>query len=491
MGAICLGPMGNAQGGHWFFSLTSESRVVCHHWTALPMPQEVILRVSQIGYAQGMPSCITYVNRRGDEISDRLEDFVENDDDDGSSSESDDDTYMENGSDQDSEDDGTTVSNDETTSSDDDDDDDSQGNPDPAADDETTGSNDETTSSDVDDDNNPQGNPHPPANETHDPAVRDPAGSLNPVGPEDHGDANRAVNMDITVVDGIEGSIGEGEEWEGECGNDASSNATCMGKPDGCKDEDECESDASSSVASSEFPSTESEQFEAAEAGGRDAASSQTPSTESELFEAAEAAGQAAASSHDDISLKSIHGERRLSTRKRIPAGDSELQYLVTVVLWDPTHRHDLEENMWGPSDYNFLTTQMSAKRGLRQFGQKGVDTLMKELQQLIDRWVMRPRDAKTLSWGEKKSALKYLMLLKEKRCRKVKGQGCADRRKQRLYKLKEETSSPTIRLESLFLSSMIDAKENQKVMVCDIPGAFMQADISTNSCFSSSTGTW
>ena len=42
----------------------------------------------------------------------------------------------------------------------------------------------------------------------------------------------------------------------------------------------------------------------------------------------------------------------------------------------------------------------MSAKRGLRQFGQRGADTLMKELQQLIDQRVMRPRDARTLSQG-------------------------------------------------------------------------------------------
>ena len=75
MGAICLGPMGNTQGGHWFFSLTPGCHVVHHHWTALPMPQEVILRISQIGHAQGMPSRITYANRWGDEISDRLEDF--------------------------------------------------------------------------------------------------------------------------------------------------------------------------------------------------------------------------------------------------------------------------------------------------------------------------------------------------------------------------------------------------------------------------------
>ena len=77
---------------------------------------------------------------------------------------------------------------------------------------------------------------------------------------------------------------------------------------------------------------------------------------------------------------------------------------------------------MWGPPDYNFRTAQMSAKRGLRQFGQEGADTLMKELQQLINRRVMRPRDANTLSQGEKKSALKYLMFLKEKRCGKVNG---------------------------------------------------------------------
>ena len=102
----------------------------------------------------------------------------------------------------------------------------------------------------------------------------------------------------------------------------------------------------------------------------------------------------------------------------------------------------------------------------------------MKELQQLIDRRVMHPCDATALSHNEKHSALKYLMFLKEKRCGKVKGRGCADGRKQRLYKSKEETSSPTIQVESLFLSSMIDAKEDRKVITCDIPGAFMQANI-------------
>ena len=390
MGAICLGPTGNAQGGHWFFSLTSGSRINHHCWTALPMPQEVILRVSQIGRTQGMPFRITYVNRRVNEISDRLEDFADDEDDGDSSSESDDETYAESGSDQDSEDDGTIASNGETASSEDDDDDDDDDSQ-IGDDDDLQGNPDAAISSDVDDDENPEDDSDPPGHETDDPVVPDAGISWDPAVPDDdgdeeHSDVSGGVNPDAQGIDVIGGSTSEDEEWEGECGNDSSSTY-------GCEDEDECESDASSSAACSEIPPTESEQFKAAEAAGRAASRSQIPSTESELFEAAEAAGRAAASSHDDTQRRSTHIERRLSTRKRIPTGDSALQYLVREVLRDSTHRlvrevprdsthrHDLEDNIWGSSDYNFLTAQMSAKRGLRQFGQRGADTLMKELQ--------------------------------------------------------------------------------------------------------------
>jgi Reverse transcriptase (RNA-dependent DNA polymerase) len=47
------------------------------------------------------------------------------------------------------------------------------------------------------------------------------------------------------------------------------------------------------------------------------------------------------------------------------------------------------------------------------------------------------------------------------------------------LYKTKDETSSPTVKNEALFLTCLIlDAIEDRHVLVCDIPGAFMQADI-------------
>jgi Reverse transcriptase (RNA-dependent DNA polymerase) len=69
-------------------------------------------------------------------------------------------------------------------------------------------------------------------------------------------------------------------------------------------------------------------------------------------------------------------------------------------------------------------------------------------------------------------------MFLKRKRCGKIKGRGCADGRKQRLYTAKEEASLPTVAIESIMLSCSIDAAENRDVATLDIPGAFMHADM-------------
>jgi hypothetical protein len=69
-------------------------------------------------------------------------------------------------------------------------------------------------------------------------------------------------------------------------------------------------------------------------------------------------------------------------------------------------------------------------------------------------------------------------MFLKEKRCGLIKGRGCADGRKQREYLTKEETSPPTVTIESVMLSCTIDAKERRDVATVDIPGGFMQTDM-------------
>jgi hypothetical protein len=72
----------------------------------------------------------------------------------------------------------------------------------------------------------------------------------------------------------------------------------------------------------------------------------------------------------------------------------------------------------------------------------------------------MVPVAANMLTREEKLKALQYLMYLKKKCCGQIKGHGCADGCKQCVYKTKEELSSPTVAIESLFLTVAIDAKE-------------------------------
>ena len=127
-----------------------------------------------------------------------------------------------------------------------------------------------------------------------------------------------------------------------------------------------------------------------------------------------------------------------------------------------------------GPED----TPQTSMKKGLEMFGEGGYAAVKQEMQQLHDRKVMQPIRRKDLTPEQKREALGYLMFLKKKRCGKIKGRGCADRRKQRAYIMKEQSTSPTISTEAVFLTALVDAWENRKVAVLDVPGAFMQVDM-------------
>jgi hypothetical protein len=139
---------------------------------------------------------------------------------------------------------------------------------------------------------------------------------------------------------------------------------------------------------------------------------------------------------------------------------------------------HELK-GMHGFSDLEHIAlTQYNVKWGLEIYGQAASAAVMKEMKQLHDRKTIRPQASKDLTMKEKRKALTYLMFIKEKRCGTIKACGCADGRKQRLYKTKEDTSSPTVRTESLLLSCMIDAKEQRQVMTCDVPRTFMQVDV-------------
>lgn len=164
--------------------------------------------------------------------------------------------------------------------------------------------------------------------------------------------------------------------------------------------------------------------------------------------------------------------------------GDEDVEAAMNEQYGERTTAYNLRPRK--PRDYGHIhatlehtvMTQMNMRKGIKEFGDAGVDAVLSELKQLHDRKVLEPRIADELSREEKLAALHYLMFLKKKRNGRIKGRGCADGRKQRLHTNKEDASSPTVAIEAVMLSCVIDAKERRDTATVDILGAFMQADM-------------
>ncbi len=68
LGAISLGPSGNAQGGHKFFYLNMSRVITRWSWDVIPMPKSVVDRVNYIGRDQ--PIQLVFLNCAGNPIGD-------------------------------------------------------------------------------------------------------------------------------------------------------------------------------------------------------------------------------------------------------------------------------------------------------------------------------------------------------------------------------------------------------------------------------------
>ena len=69
-------------------------------------------------------------------------------------------------------------------------------------------------------------------------------------------------------------------------------------------------------------------------------------------------------------------------------------------------------------------------------------------------------------------------MFLTKKRDRSIKARTVYNGKPTREWHTREEATSPTASLESIFLTSIISSKENRDVMSADIPNAFIQASM-------------
>jgi len=121
--------------------------------------------------------------------------------------------------------------------------------------------------------------------------------------------------------------------------------------------------------------------------------------------------------------------------------------------------------------------TQMSARQGIKMYGERAIDAMAKEYSQLEELKVFEPIQKKKLTRELRRNALQVIDLIKEKRCGRIKGRTVVDGRGQRGNYSKSETSSSALTLEAFVATLTVDALENRDVAVADIAGAFLKAD--------------
>jgi hypothetical protein len=132
-------------------------------------------------------------------------------------------------------------------------------------------------------------------------------------------------------------------------------------------------------------------------------------------------------------------------------------------VIWKMMHQH--------------LIMQYSLKTGLKKFGKEGELSVMKELDQFHNITVFILMYPTKLSKEKRAAALALLIFLKQMKDETVKVRACTDGRKQSETMAEEEAASPTVSIESFFMSCTIEASEGRGVAIIDLPGAFLHAD--------------
>ena len=116
----------------------------------------------------------------------------------------------------------------------------------------------------------------------------------------------------------------------------------------------------------------------------------------------------------------------------------------------------------------------MSARKGIKQFGERAVVAILKEFAQLDEMGVVEPLNPDDLTTQQRRDAPRTVSLLKEKHSGELKGRTCADGSKQQPYVTNEDSSSPTVSTEALMTTFVIDAYERRVVATANVTGAYL-----------------
>ena len=126
-----------------------------------------------------------------------------------------------------------------------------------------------------------------------------------------------------------------------------------------------------------------------------------------------------------------------------------------------------------GAQILEYILTQYSLGNGLKLYGEKRLQATKNELTQQHDLDMFELLDADSLTNHDKKNAIASLMILTKKRDESIKGRACADDRKECESTDKLDAASPTVMLESIFITATINTKEERDIAIMDLLGLF------------------
>ena len=135
------------------------------------------------------------------------------------------------------------------------------------------------------------------------------------------------------------------------------------------------------------------------------------------------------------------------------------------------------KENLF-ESAVHVLFNQISAKQGIKEFGEDAIAAMFKEYKQFNTQKVFGRFDKRKLTRELKRKALRAVNLIKKKRCGNTKGRTCANGAPHRKFVPREEASSPTLKIESLIGLILFAAVEKRDVAIFDVPGAYLHAEL-------------
>jgi hypothetical protein len=127
---------------------------------------------------------------------------------------------------------------------------------------------------------------------------------------------------------------------------------------------------------------------------------------------------------------------------------------------------------------FAFVFEQYSYNKGVKKFGEVGERVTFEELNQLHKRGTFVPVLPSEMTDDDKKKIVDAIALIEEKRDGRVKGRVVAAGNQQREQLKKDgedvKVSSPTVSLEAIMLTCIIEALERRYVAVVDLPNAFI-----------------